>query len=85
MHFEIKTDYIIGRFNIVRVCEGAGSISPSGIIKVNQGDNQDFTITEVRGKPFTLSVLVNGVDQGVITSYTFTNVQSNQTITAIFK
>ncbi|MGA2142790.1 MAG: hypothetical protein ABSG94_10270 [Brevinematales bacterium] len=75
----------IEQYTISAVCEGSGSISPSGIIKVNEGDDMQFTITEVRGKTFTLDVFVNGEDRGMITSYTFTNVHSNQTIKALFQ
>jgi protein involved in polysaccharide export with SLBB domain len=73
------------QFTITAMCEGAGSISPAGAVRVNPGDDITFTITEVRGKTFTLEVLVNGEDLGMITSYTFTNVQSDQSIRAVFQ
>jgi hypothetical protein len=60
-----------------------GSISPSGSILVNQGSNQAFTITANNGYT-TSAVLVDGTNQGAITSYTFTNVQTSHTISASF-
>ena len=61
-----------------------GTISPSGSVLVNSGASQSFTITPASG--FQVDVVtVNGVSQGAITSYTFTNVTANQTINATFK
>jgi hypothetical protein len=60
-----------------------GSISPSGAVSVTQGNNQTFTISPNTG--YTIgAVTVNGVSQGAISSYQFTNVQANHTITATF-
>ena len=60
-----------------------GSISPSGSISVVQGANQLFSITPSSGFMVS-SVLVDGADQGAITSYTFTNVQAAHAISATF-
>jgi beta-glucanase (GH16 family) len=60
-----------------------GSISPTGTVTVNAGASQTFTITPNSG--FTISsVTVDGVNQGAITSFTFSNVQANHTISAAF-
>ncbi len=60
-----------------------GSISPSGAVSVASGGSQAFTITPNSG--FCIqSVTVNGVNQGAISTYTFSNVTSNQTIAAAF-
>lgn len=60
-----------------------GSISPSGAVSVNSGGSQAFTITPNSG--FCIqSVLVNSVNQGAIANYNFSNVTSNQTISATF-
>lgn len=60
-----------------------GSISPSGAVSVTQGSNQAFTITANTG--YTIgTVTVDGNSQGAISSYTFTNVTANHTITATF-
>ncbi|MEI2750090.1 MAG: PKD domain-containing protein [Ferruginibacter sp.] len=61
-----------------------GTISPSGSVVVNCGDNQTFTITPNGG--FAIQdVVVDGVPQGPIGTYTFTNVTANgHTISATF-
>ncbi len=60
-----------------------GSITPSGAVSVNSGANQTFTISASSGYHVT-NVLVDGKSVGAVTSYTFTNVTSNRTITANF-
>jgi type IV pilus assembly protein PilY1 len=60
-----------------------GIISPSGAVTVNEGDDQGFAIIADLG--YTVAnVLVDGVSQGAITSYTFTNVTADHTISATF-
>jgi Secretion system C-terminal sorting domain/Bacterial Ig-like domain (group 2) len=60
-----------------------GSISSSGATTVCSGNNQSFTITPNAG--YTIAdVLVDGVSQGAITTYTFSNVTANRTISASF-
>jgi hypothetical protein len=71
-------------FTITASAGSGGSISPSGAVTVAQGANQTFTITANSG--FTISsVTVDGANQGAITSYTFSNVQANHTISASFQ
>ncbi len=60
-----------------------GNINPSGSIPVNYGEDKTFTITPNTGYHIT-NVLVDGVSQGAISSYTFTNVIADHTITASF-
>jgi len=60
-----------------------GSISPSGAVTVNQGATQAFIIAPSSGYMIS-SVTVDGVNQGAIGSYTFSNVQANHTISASF-
>ena len=60
-----------------------GSISPSGTVAVNSGANQTFTISPNTGYQVA-DVLVDGVNQGAITSYTFSNVTATHTISATF-
>jgi hypothetical protein len=60
-----------------------GSISPSGAVTVNQGSNQTFTITPNSGFAVS-SVTVDGTNVGAVTTYTFSNVQANHTISATF-
>ena len=58
-----------------------GSINPSMV--VTPGGTFTYTITPDSGYSIA-SVLVDGVDQGAITSYTFENVQESHTIAVSF-
>jgi hypothetical protein len=70
-------------FTITASAGSGGSISPSGNVNVSQGANQTFTITPNSGFSIS-SVTVDGANQGAISSYTFSNVQANHTISAAF-
>ncbi len=60
-----------------------GSISPSGTVTVNYGGSQSFTITPDAN--YTVgNVLVDGVSAGSVTSYSFTNLSGNHTISVSF-
>jgi len=60
-----------------------GFISPRGSVPVGTGTNQTFVITPAAGCMVS-NVVVDGVSKGAITSYTFTNIAANHTITASF-
>jgi len=60
-----------------------GTISPSGAVLVASAANQTFTITPNAGS-VVADVIVDGVPQGAITTFTFTNVIADHTITALF-
>ncbi|MFA4835776.1 MAG: hypothetical protein WC749_06900 [Dehalococcoidia bacterium] len=60
-----------------------GTISPSGAVVVDAGANQGFTIA-ANSSYHIADVLVDGVSQGTIGSYTFTSVVANHTISASF-
>jgi uncharacterized repeat protein (TIGR02543 family) len=60
-----------------------GSISPSGAVSVTEGGSRTFTITPDSGYRISF-VTVDGVNQGAITTYTFTNITANHTIIATF-
>ena len=60
-----------------------GSISPSGAVTVNDAANQSFTITPNSGY-HVANVLVDGSSVGAVTSYTFTNVTADHSISASF-
>ncbi|MBU4473523.1 MAG: putative Ig domain-containing protein [Candidatus Omnitrophica bacterium] len=60
-----------------------GSISPSGIVTVNQGSDISFTVTPDTGYQIT-NVLVDGSSVGAVEEYTFENVKQNHTIQANF-
>ncbi|OPY02994.1 MAG: Fibronectin type III domain protein [Syntrophorhabdus sp. PtaB.Bin047] len=61
-----------------------GTISPSGSVSVSSGSGKSFTIAPKTG--FSIRyVLVDGVNVGAVSSYTFSNVTANHTIRAYFK
>ena len=68
----------------ISVCAGDnGAISPAGSVSVNSGGSQCFTITPDTGY-HVADVIVDGVSQGSVSSYAFTDVLANHTITASF-
>ena len=70
-------------YTIAATAGAGGSISPSGRVVVNEGASQTFTITPYSNYSI-YDVKVDGVSQGRITSYTFSNVTGNHTIEATF-
>jgi len=60
-----------------------GSISPSGAVTVDPGSDQSFTITANQNYQ-VLAVLVDGTSIGAVTSYTFSNVTEDHTVSASF-
>ncbi|MBD3583515.1 Calx-beta domain-containing protein [Flavobacterium selenitireducens] len=60
-----------------------GSISPAGTTTVPTNGSQTYTITA--NCAYAISdVLVDGVSQGAVSTYTFSNVNANHTISATF-
>jgi hypothetical protein len=70
-------------FTITASAGSGGTISPSGAVTVNQGSSPNFTITPAPGFAVS-SVTVDGTNVGAVTTYTFTNVQANHTISVVF-
>jgi len=70
-------------FTITASAGPHGSIDPSGVVIVNKGADQTFTITPDMGY-HVADVLVDGSSVGAVTTYTFTNVTANHTISATF-
>ena len=60
-----------------------GSISPSGEVAVALGGSQTYTIT-ANSFYSIADVMIDGVSVGAVTSYTFTNVTGDHTISATF-
>ncbi|HUJ18768.1 MAG TPA: Ig-like domain-containing protein, partial [Nitrospirota bacterium] len=79
--------------NLITATSGTnGTINSNGTI-VSAGSSQDFLISSGGTRTFTFvpntgylisNVQVDGVSQGAISSYTFTNVMANHTISAFF-
>ncbi|MBZ0158207.1 MAG: hypothetical protein K8I29_18580 [Alphaproteobacteria bacterium] len=60
-----------------------GAISPSGSVSVSSGSSKTFTITPSSGYKIA-DVKVDGSSVGALSSYTFSNVTANRTISASF-
>ena len=70
-------------YTIQANAETGGSISPSGNVSVNDGDDQVFTITPDKGYAVS-NVKIDGRSIGAVKSYTFEDVSRSHTIEAIF-
>ncbi len=71
-------------YEITTSVEGSGTITPSGTVIVNEGEDQSFSISADQDHKIK-NVLVNGSSVGALSSYEFTDVFSDQTIHAIFE
>lgn len=80
---DITAQYI-KTYNIVASTNVGGSISPSDTITLDEGQSQTYTISANTGYRIK-SVTVDGTDQGVITSYIFSNVTADHTIAVEFE
>lgn len=60
-----------------------GTITPQGAVLLDNGANQTFTIAPKTGFQIA-GVIVDGIPQGAIPSYSFTNVVANHTISVTF-
>jgi len=79
----ISASFASSSYTITASAGTGGSISPSGSVSVAHGNSQAFTITANSGY-YISAVTVDGVSQGSVTSYTFTNVMASHTIAAVF-
>jgi hypothetical protein len=80
----IHVTFAIDQHTITASASAGGSIVPSGAVLVDHGADQQFTITPNSGYHLD-DLLVNSVHVDSTTSYTFTNVQTDQTISALFE
>ncbi len=85
----IKDDHTIEavfvrNVNTIHASAGQGGrINPAGEVNVNLGGSASFTITPDTGWKID-SVTVDGTNAGPVTSYTFTNVREDHSISAQF-
>ena len=79
----ISATFAIDTYAITVTTGDNGSISPSGVVTVNHGDSQIFTITPNTNYHIA-DVLVDDESVGVEATYTFTNVTADHTIHATF-
>jgi hypothetical protein len=78
-------DFAVGQVtHSITASAGAnGSISPGGVVVVDDGASRTFTLAPAACYRIA-DVLVDGVSVGALTSYTFTNVTADHTISVSF-
>jgi hypothetical protein len=79
----ISASFSINTYTITPTAGTGGSISPASAASVNSGANQTITISPNSGYHL-VNVLVDGTSVGAVSTYTFTNVTANHTISATF-
>ena len=79
----ISASFAVDTFTIQASASLGGVISPSGAVSVSYGGSQSFTITPDTGYRVE-DVLVDGVSEGLLSSYTFDQVVEGHTIQASF-
>ncbi len=79
----ISASFIPVVFVITASADTNGTISPTGPTNVNSGADQGYTITAATNFKVA-DVLVDGVSKGAVTSYSFSNVTANHSISATF-
>jgi hypothetical protein len=79
----ISATFTSATFTITPTAGANGTISPATPVTLNSGAGQTFTIAPATGFQVA-SVLVDGVSAGAITSYAFSSVTANHTISASF-
>jgi photosystem II stability/assembly factor-like uncharacterized protein len=81
---KVMANFKLSTYLINVNADPGGSISPSGAVTVNYGDNKTFTIAPNTGYHI-VDVKVDGVSRGPLSSFTFENISSDHTIEAVFK
>jgi len=84
----VEAVFAVDTYTINASAGANGSLSPSDAVTVDCGTDQTFTITpDTVGGYFSVQdTVVDGVSQGEgVTSYTFTNVTADHTISATFQ
>ncbi len=79
----IAATFVKKTFSITASAGSGGSISPSGTSTVSYGDSKSFTITPANGYKVD-RVIVDGVNKGALTSYTFSNIKAAHSISVSF-
>lgn len=71
-------------FTVMAAAGEGGSITPCGTVKVERGMSQTFAIQPEEGYVIS-DVLVNGQSVGAVAEYTFSDVNADANITALFQ
>ena len=83
LSFTVNAASTAPTYTITASAGSGGSISPSGAVYVTEGNSQIFAITPDSEYRIN-TVAVDGINQGAVTTYTFTNVTASHTINATF-
>lgn len=78
----IAATFAINTYTLTATINGNGTITPAGVTTVNYGATQTYTIAPAVGSVI-VNVIVDGASMGVLTTYTFTNVDADHTIQVI--
>src|SRR5208283_5191808 len=70
-------------YTITASASSGGSISPAGTVPANAGTSPSFTVTPNSGYNIA-NVTVDGISVGAVSSYSFSSIAANHTITASF-
>ena len=79
----ISATFAVITYTISATAGTGGSISPPGTTTVNYNGSQTYTITPLLGYSIS-AVQVDGASVGAVSSYSFSNVTANHTISAAF-
>jgi The GLUG motif. len=80
----ISVEFEMIELSITTSVSVGGTISPSGSVEVLYGGSETFTITPNSGYAI-FDVMVDGSSVGMISTYTFSDVKTDRTISAEFK
>ena len=79
----VTATFGINTYSITSTAGAGGTISPSGTVTVNSGTSKTFTITPNTGYSIS-EVIVDSLSAGAVTSYSFTNVTGNHSLSVSF-
>ena len=79
----LAASFAVITYSVTATAGTGGSITPSGIVTVNSGASQSYTITPASGYSIA-DVKVDGVSAGVVAGYSFAAVTANHTIAVSF-
>lgn len=80
---DVTAKFLSTDYTVTATPGAGGTINPSGAVSINPGGSQTFTIAPLPGYVLN-TVTVDGVPQGAIGGYTFSNVTANHTISATY-
>ena len=80
----ISASFAVDTYTLTASAGAHGSISPSGNTAVTSGNSQGYTITPDTGYHVS-NVIVDGTSMGALSAYTFSNITSNHSISAVFE